>query len=149
MDWSLLYNFLNCRDTMDNYSAEVANLAMKILDCMAKALNVDTDVLRRVFGEGKQSFRMNYYPPCPQPDNVIGLTPHSDSVALTILLQLNDIEGLQVKKDGKWVSVKPVPHAFVVNIGDILEVSNLLFYSYVETTVRSVIINRIYNQVRE
>ncbi|KAJ8430342.1 hypothetical protein Cgig2_008435 [Carnegiea gigantea] len=121
---------------MDNYSAEVANLAMKILDCMAKALNVDTDVLRGVFGEGRQSFRMNYYPPCPQPDNVIGLTPHSDSVALTILLQLNDMEGLQIKKDGKWVSVKPVPHAFVVNIGDILEiVTNGIYKSILHRAV--------------
>ena len=125
LNWGLVTNFLNCRDTIDTYSAEVANLAMKILDCMAKALNIDTDFVRAVFGEGRQSFRMNYYPPCPQPDKVIGLTPHSDSVALTILLQLNDMEGLQIKKDGKWVPVKPLPHAFVVNIGDILEVSYL------------------------
>lgn len=124
------------RDTMDNYSAEVANLAMKILDCMAKALNVDPDVLRGIFGEGRQSFRMNCYPPCPQPDNVIGLTPHSDSVALTILLQLNDMDGLQIKKDGKWVSVRPLPHAFVVNIGDVLEiVTNGIYKSILHRAV--------------
>ncbi|XP_057494276.1 protein SRG1-like [Actinidia eriantha] len=69
-----------------------------------------------------QSMRMNYYPPCPQPDLVIGLTPHSDAVGLTILLQLNEVEGLQIKKDGMWVPVRPLPNAFTVNIGDMLEI---------------------------
>jgi len=72
-----------------------------------------------------QRIRMNYYPPCPEPDKAIGLTPHSDATGLTILLQVNEVEGLQIKKDGKWVSVKPLPNALVVNVGDILEVSYL------------------------
>ena len=66
--------------------------------------------------------RMNYYPPCPQPEQVIGLTPHSDAVGLTILLQINEMEGLQIKKEGMWVPVKPLPETFVVNVGDVLEV---------------------------
>ncbi|THF98161.1 hypothetical protein TEA_002020 [Camellia sinensis var. sinensis] len=68
--------------------------------------------------------RMNYYPPCPQPELVVRLTTHSNSVGITILLQLNEMEGLQIKKDGMWVPVKPLFDAFVVNIGDILEVVN-------------------------
>jgi len=70
--------------------------------------------------------RMNYYPPCPQPDKVIGLTPHSDSTGLTILLQLNQVEGLLIRKNGLWVPVNPFPNAFIVNVGDILEV--ILYY---------------------
>jgi isopenicillin N synthase-like dioxygenase len=65
---------------------------------------------------------MNYYPPCPQPENVIGLNPHSDAAALTILLQANEIEGLQIRKDGQWISIKPLADAFVINVGDIFEV---------------------------
>ncbi|KAL0328938.1 UNVERIFIED_CONTAM: protein SRG1 [Sesamum calycinum] len=72
--------------------------------------------------EGRvQSMRMNYYPPCPQPELVTGLCPHSDAVGLTILLQANEMEGLQIKKDGVWIPVSPLPNAFVINIGDILE----------------------------
>jgi len=67
---------------------------------------------------------MNYYPPCPQPELVIGLNGHSNAVGLTILLQLNEMEGLQIKKDGMWIPVIPLPNAFVVNIGDILEVNH-------------------------
>ena len=66
--------------------------------------------------------RMNYYRPCPEPDKAIGLTPHSDADALTVVFQLNETEGLQVRKEGNWVPVKPLPNAFVVNIGDSMEV---------------------------
>lgn len=90
---------------------------------MAKVLKMRDDEMRDLFTEGiRQTMRMNYYPPCPQPEKVIGLTPHSDGTGLSILLQINDVEGLQIMKDGKWIPVKPLPNAFVVNIGDIMEV---------------------------
>ncbi|KAJ0082005.1 hypothetical protein Patl1_10093 [Pistacia atlantica] len=49
--------------------------------------------------------RMNYYPPCPEPEKAIGFTPHSDPDALTIPYQLNDTEGLQIRKDGRWIPI--------------------------------------------
>lgn len=75
-----------------------------------------------MFEDGTQGLRMNYYPPCQQASRVMGLTPHSDSVGLTLLVQVNEVQGLQIKKNGRWVPVKPVPGAFIVNIGDIIEV---------------------------
>ena len=95
---------------------------MKILKLMAKALGMDPVEMEVLFEEGMQGMRMNYYPPCPQPDQVVGLTPHSDADGLTILLQLNETDGLQVRKEGIWIPVKPLPSAFIVNIGDVLEV---------------------------
>ncbi|PHU11963.1 Protein SRG1 [Capsicum chinense] len=83
---------------------------------------MDEEYIREMFGEGRHSTRMNYYPPCPQLDKVKRLTPHSDVVALTILLQLNQLDGLQIKKDGVWIPISPLPHAFIINIGDILEI---------------------------
>ncbi|KAL3376966.1 hypothetical protein AABB24_003407 [Solanum stoloniferum] len=35
---------------------------------------------------------------------------------------VNETEGLQIKKDGAWIPVPYLPDAFVVNIGDILEI---------------------------
>jgi isopenicillin N synthase-like dioxygenase len=101
---------------------EIEKLSKVIVEYMGKALNIKEKEMRELFEDGIQMMRMNYYPPCPQPEKVIGLTPHSDGSALTILLQLNDVQGLQVRKDGNWVPVKPLPNAFIVNIGDILEV---------------------------
>jgi isopenicillin N synthase-like dioxygenase len=89
---------------------------------MAKALKVEPNEMLELFDDITQSMRMNLYPPCPQPENVIGLNPHSDAAALTILLQANEIEGLQIRKDGQWISIKPLADAFVINVGDILEV---------------------------
>nr|KYP36291.1 Protein SRG1 [Cajanus cajan] len=108
------------RDTLELYSQELKNLAMVVVEQMGKALKIEE--IGGIFEDGIQSMRMNYYPPCPQPEKVIGLTPHSDGGALTILLQVSEVEGLQVRKDAMWVPVKPLPNAFIVNIGDMLEV---------------------------
>jgi isopenicillin N synthase-like dioxygenase len=98
---------------------------------MAKALKIQqTCEMLDFFKEGVQNIRMGYYPPCPQPDQVIGLNPHSDASALTILLQVNEMQGLQVKKDGLWIPINPLPNAFVVNVGDQLEVSDTILFTF-------------------
>lgn len=108
---------------MESYSSEVNTLAVDIIEQMAKVLGIRDEEMREMITEGiMQTMRMNYYPPCPQPEKVIGLTPHSDGSGISILLQVNDVEGLQIMKDGNWIAVKPLPNAFVVNIGNILEV---------------------------
>ncbi|RZC49690.1 hypothetical protein C5167_018116 [Papaver somniferum] len=100
-------------------------LSMVLFNKMENALQVQAAEIKgmsEVFKDRTQAMRMNYYPPCPKPNLAIGLTSHSDFGGLTILLQINEVEGLQIKKDGTWISVKPLPNAFVVNVGDIMEV---------------------------
>ena len=121
---SNLLNINYFRETMGNYSMELNKLASGMMAQMEKALKLKEKEVTKLFEGGRQICRLNYYPPCPQPEKVIGLTPHSDGSGLTIVLQIGDVEGLQVKKNGKWVTVKPLPNAFIVNIGDILEVIN-------------------------
>ena len=111
-----------CRLALEAYSAELKGIAMKLLNSMAKCLKMDPQEMIELFEDSYQTVRTNYYPPCPEPDKVIGLAAHSDAVGLTILLQISEMAGLQVRKDGSWVTIKPHPYAFVVNIGDILEV---------------------------
>ena len=65
---------------------------------------------------------MNYYPACLRPDLVLGISPHSDGSALTLLLQDDEITALQIKHKESWVNVKPIPNSLVVNIGDATEV---------------------------
>nr|KJB64623.1 hypothetical protein B456_010G058000 [Gossypium raimondii] len=104
------------------------------------SLGMDPNDLRVLFEEGHQGMRMNYYPPCPQPELAIGFNSHSDAVGLTILLQINDMEGLQIRKNGIWVPIKPLPNAFVINIGDIMEIVSNGIYRSIEhrATVNSV-----------
>lgn len=108
---------------------ELQKVTIFLLKLMAKNLGIEPGKLASLFEDGIQGIRMNYYPPCAQANRVIGLTPHSDSVALTLLVQVNQVQGLQVKKYGKWVPVKPIPGAFIINIGDIIEVSSSMHAS--------------------
>lgn len=110
------------REDLEEYLTELQNLAMAILSQMAKALGMKNEDMTTVYEDGRQSMRINYYPPCPQPELVVGLCPHSDAGGLTILLQISEVEGLQIKKDGVWIPVLPLPGAFIVNIGDSLEI---------------------------
>ena len=68
----------------------------------------------------------NYYPTCPEPNKTLGLAPHSDQSGLTILMD-NGVPGLQIKHNQTWYSVPHVPGTFVVNLGDYLEVSLIIF----------------------
>lgn len=114
---------LSLRDALEEYSTHLKELAMKMFNIMGKALGMKAEEdLSALFDGGKQSMRMNYYPKCPQPGVVMGLNPHSDGAGLTILLQLNEVEGLHIKKDGAWIPITPLPNAFVVNIADMLEI---------------------------
>nr|GMD08285.1 protein SRG1-like [Ipomoea batatas] len=110
------------RDTLDAYSLELHKLAMKVLSLVAKNLGIKDEEMTMLFEEGMQSIRMNYYPPCPQPELVMGLSPHSDPGGLTILLQVNETKGLEIRKDGAWIPIVPIPNAFIVNVGDSLEI---------------------------
>ncbi|KAI3761934.1 hypothetical protein L1987_52357 [Smallanthus sonchifolius] len=120
------------REKLEAYSMEMKRLAVAILGQMAKALGMDTEEMSELFQDGVQSVRMNYYPPCPQPEVALGFSPHSDADALTILYQLNETAGLQIRKDGKWVTIKPRADALIVNIGDILEIVSNGVYKSVE-----------------
>ncbi|KAK8717159.1 hypothetical protein V6N13_044436 [Hibiscus sabdariffa] len=70
-----------------------------------------------MFRVAVQAVRMNYYPPCSRPDLVLGLSPHSDGTALTVLQQGKDRSvGLQILKGQTWLPVQPIPDALVINI---------------------------------
>ncbi|KAK7307009.1 hypothetical protein VNO77_39695 [Canavalia gladiata] len=120
------------RDNLENYSLEMKKLFITIIRSMEIALKIEPNELVELFEDLSQIMRWNYYPPCSQPENVIGLNPHSDSGVLTTLLQVNEVEGLQFKKDGKWIPIKPLPNAFVINVGDILEILTNGIYQSIE-----------------
>jgi isopenicillin N synthase-like dioxygenase len=103
-------------------------LAIKVIELMANALAINPNEMTQLFNKGTQMLRVNYYPPCPQPEKVIGLKSHSDVGGLTILLQISDIDGLQIRKDGQWIPVLPLPNAFIINLGDMLEVRRRFLY---------------------
>ncbi|KAL0305553.1 UNVERIFIED_CONTAM: protein SRG1 [Sesamum radiatum] len=120
------------RETLEAYILELQKLSRALFGLIAEALKIDRTEIEEMFEDGLQSIRVNYYPPCPEPNKVNGLTPHSDATGITILLQLNGVDGFQVKKDGVWLPVHPLPNAFVVNIGDVTEILSNGLYKSIE-----------------
>lgn len=121
------------RDTVTKYSSALKEVASCLLRSMSKSMGLDSEILtNNTFKDQIQYMRFNYYPPCPKADKVLGLSPHSDATGLTLLLQLNDVPGLQIKKSGKWFTVDPIPGAFIVNIGDLLEMFSNGRYKSIE-----------------
>lgn len=119
----ILRTFMLCSDTVEAYSIEIRKLCKDLLRFIALSLQLNENVFEEMFGESVQAMRMNYYPACPRPDLVLGLSPHSDGSALTVLQQGKDSTvGLQILKENKWVPIQPVRNALVINIGDTIEV---------------------------
>ncbi|EEF42842.1 probable 2-oxoglutarate-dependent dioxygenase SLC1 [Ricinus communis] len=79
------------------------------------------DEIMKDFQDGNQLMVVNFYPECPEPELTLGMPPHSDYGFLTLLLQ-DEVEGLQIHYKEKWVTVEPIPNAFVINVGDHLEI---------------------------
>lgn len=116
-------NVLFNREIVSNYCMEVRQLGYRLEELISESLGLEKDCVKNVLGEQGQHMAVNYYPPCPEPELTYGLPGHTDPNALTILLQDLHVAGLQVLKDGKWVAVNPHPNAFVINLGDQLQVT--------------------------
>lgn len=114
-----------CREVVGEYCRNARDLALRLLEAISESLGLEKDYIDKALGKHGQHMAINYYPPCPQPDLTYGLPGHSDPNAITILLQ-DDVPGLQVLRDGKWVAVSPIPSTFIVNIGDQIQVRNLI-----------------------
>ncbi|XP_028765849.1 protein DMR6-LIKE OXYGENASE 2 [Neltuma alba] len=122
------------RETLEEYGREVEKVSYKLMELIALSLGLPAQRFHGYFQEKQVSIlRLNYYPPCPCPHLALGVGRHKDSGALTLLAQ-DDVIGLEVKRksDGEWIPVKPVPHALVVNVGDLLQVWSNEKYESVE-----------------
>nr|ACN40802.1 unknown [Picea sitchensis] len=109
------------RETYEKYGEEVMELMEKLLGLLSEGLGLNPNYIQILNKEPLLQVRINYYPPCPQPDMVNGLKPHSDGDMLTVLLD-DGVDGLQVRKDEDWFTVPSIPGALIVNIGDLLQI---------------------------
>lgn len=129
------------------YAQQTRGLFLMLVEAIVESLGVmdekeeEREIVKE-FEDGSQLMVVNCYPPCPQPELTLGMPPHSDYGFLTLLLQ-DQVEGLQIHFQNKWVTVKPLPNSFVVNIGDHLEVGFFFPFSYLffDTTSIHLILN--------
>jgi salicylic acid 3-hydroxylase len=107
---------------VSRYCREVRELGFRLYGAISESLGLEEAYIKKVLGEQEQHMAVNFYPKCPTPELTYGLPAHTDPNALTILLMDQQVAGLQVLKEGRWIAVNPRPNALVINIGDQLQV---------------------------
>lgn len=149
----MFYNLYR-REMVAEYGREVVKLGGKLMKAFSMNLGLEEDFLLNSFG-GEENvgacLRVNYYPKCPQPDLTLGLSPHSDPGGMTILLPDENVAGLQVRRNDSWVTVKPAPNAFIINIGDQIQVPLRLLEQFHDHVIagagKKILICLVYVQV--
>ena len=111
------------RPNMSNYLDAIENLAAVLAQGFADALGQADDFYSTHFARPTSRLKLNHYPPQHNAERIdnIGVIPHTDSGAFTILWQ-DANSGLEVQsRNGEWVGAPPLEGSFVINIGDILQ----------------------------
>jgi isopenicillin N synthase-like dioxygenase len=104
------------------YDRALRDVSNRLVECIATGLGLAHDHFETHFRKPTTFVRMLHYPPQPPdaPEDLFGSAPHTDYGFLTLVCQ-DDTGGLEVKRrDGGWISARPVPGAFVMNAADIL-----------------------------
>ncbi|KAK7282301.1 hypothetical protein RIF29_10966 [Crotalaria pallida] len=99
------------------YCEAMKKLCLVIMELLAISLGVDRLHYQRFFQDGDSIMRCNYYPPCKSSSITLGTGPHTDPTSLTVLHQ-DQVGGLEVFIDNKWLPIRPRQEALVINIGD-------------------------------
>ena len=109
---------------LDEWDAALSTVARTLLRHWAAALGSPPDVFDPAFAETPATLiKIVRYPRSAASPQGVG--PHKDSGVLTLLLADPGSRGLQVRRPGtlEWIDVPPTEDAFVVNIGELLEVA--------------------------
>ncbi|MFJ7143609.1 isopenicillin N synthase family dioxygenase [Pseudomonas protegens] len=110
------------KEDIQAYYEAVFNLSLTLFRGFALALGLAEDRFSRWVSTQPSQLRLIHYPCAPQaPVDRPGIGAHTDYECFTILLPT--APGLEVLNGaGQWIDVPLVEGAFVINIGDMLEV---------------------------
>jgi isopenicillin N synthase-like dioxygenase len=112
------------RPAMEDYFIAVEALGRVLMRGFARSLDLDVETLVPLFDNPTTRLKLNHYPPqeTPTDEHHIGVVPHADSGAFTILWQ-DGHGGLEIQnKKGEWVGAPPIENTFVVNLGNIMQI---------------------------
>jgi isopenicillin N synthase-like dioxygenase len=112
------------RETLLGWQARLTEVAIGIVRALVESLGQPADALDEIFADApNQAMKIIRYPGVAEGRDDQGGGPHKDSGLLTLVLQ--DAErGLQVETAQGWIDAAPIPGAFVINIGELLELAS-------------------------
>jgi isopenicillin N synthase-like dioxygenase len=106
-------------DVMAYYDAVFA-IGCRLIQGFAVALGEDAGYFDRFITKPPSQLRLMHYPINPTAHDEPGIGAHTDYECFTLLKATSP--GLEVMNGrGEWIDAPPVPGAFVVNIGDMME----------------------------
>ncbi|KAL5203600.1 hypothetical protein ABZP36_008471 [Zizania latifolia] len=114
------------REITEEYGRNLMNLSEGLFRAISMSLGLGESYLHAAFGGGgggvAACMRVNYYPVCPQPGLTLGISSHSDAGGIAVLLADDGVKGTQVRRGDTWYTVQPIPRAFLVNVGDQIQI---------------------------
>ncbi|KAJ7521005.1 hypothetical protein O6H91_19G033700 [Diphasiastrum complanatum] len=108
----------------EEYGSCFRQLAEQIMNILINVLEVDPGHFEELRKRPLVALHPNHYPICPEPDKTLGLGPHTDPGFFTLLLLDENVGGLQIEKDGKWIAIRPLKDAITYITGDCIEVTS-------------------------
>lgn len=111
------------RSAFERWDEALSDVGLRLLRHWAVSLGAREDLFDAAFADSPATLiKVVRYP--GSVENPQGVGAHKDSGVLTLLLVEPESEGLEVEATpGTWIDVPPVPGAFIVNIGELLEVA--------------------------
>lgn len=123
-----------CREAMDEYIKQLMKLVENLSELMCENLGIKKSHIKEAFAGSRGASvgtKVAMYPECARPELIRGLREHTDAGGVILLLQDDQVPGLEFLKDGKWVKIPPSKNNRIfVNTGDQVEiVSNGVYKS--------------------
>lgn len=111
------------RPVVTGWMEQMAGLGRDVLRAVALALGQPAEHFDPVVEPDPEVLVKVIRYPAPQDGKAQqGLGLHHDSGLLSFILQ-DDVGGLQVERDGRLIDVTPLPGAYVLNLGEMLQVA--------------------------
>lgn len=109
------------RETFEALFAAFDAVGARLLQAIARYLNLDPHWFDDKIAEGNSVLRLLHYPPVTGPAEGIRAEAHEDINLITLLLGAEEA-GLEIlDRDGQWLPVSPPPGGLAVNVGDMLQ----------------------------
>lgn len=109
------------RDVVERYYAATFAVGRLLLEGFALAMGETADRFEADLTCPPSQLRLIHYPYDETARDVVGIGAHTDYEVFTLLHATSP--GLEVLNGaGEWIDAPPVPGAFVVNVGDMLEI---------------------------
>lgn len=124
------------KETFDRWNDELSAVSLRLMRTWAVSLGAPEDVIDAAFTERPfTQIKIVRYPGSAG-ESGQGVGAHRDGGVLTLLLVEPGKGGLQVEHDGEWIEAPALDNAFVVNIGEMLELAT---NGYLKATLHRVV----------